>query len=40
MECNIAIWRRIVQDVPALIVKYYGVYLTVTRDVLSDPVTA
>ncbi len=37
MERNIAIWRRTGQDVPALIAKYYGVYLTVARAVLSDP---
>lgn len=37
MERNIAIWRRTRQDVPALIAKYYGVYLTVARAVLSDP---
>jgi hypothetical protein len=39
MERNMAIWRRTGQDVPALIAKYYGVYLTVARAVLSDPVT-
>lgn len=37
MERNIAIWRRTGQDVPALIEKYYGVYLTVAQAVLSDP---
>ena len=40
MESNIAIWRRTGQDVPALIAKYYGVYLTAARTVLSDSVTA
>jgi hypothetical protein len=37
MEHNIAIWRSTGQDTPALIMKYYGVYLTVARAVLSDP---
>lgn len=37
MERNIAIWRRAGQDTPALVMKYYGVYLTVARGVLSDP---
>jgi hypothetical protein len=37
MERNIAIWRRTGQDVPALIAKHYGVYLTVAKAVLSDP---
>lgn len=37
MERNIAIWRRAGQDTSALIMKYYGVYLTVARGVLSDP---
>jgi hypothetical protein len=37
MERNIAIWRCAGQDIPALIAKYYGVYLTVARAVLSDP---
>lgn len=37
MERNIVIWRRTGQDTPALIMKYYGVYLTVARAVLSDP---
>ncbi|MDQ4092934.1 MAG: hypothetical protein M3143_05880 [Actinomycetota bacterium] len=36
MERNIAIWRRTGQNVPALIAKYYGVYLTVAKAVLSD----
>ena len=40
MERNIAIWRRTGQDVPALIAMHYGVYLTVSRAVLSDSVTA
>lgn len=40
MERNKAIWRCTGQDVPALIAKYYGVYLTVARAVLSDSVTA
>jgi hypothetical protein len=34
MEHNIVIWRRRQQDVPALIEKHYGVYLTVARAVL------
>lgn len=34
MEHNIAIWRCARQDVPALIEKHYGVYLTVARAVL------
>jgi hypothetical protein len=38
MESNIAIWRRTGQDVPDLIAKYYGVYLTAARTVLSDSV--
>jgi hypothetical protein len=37
MERNIGIWRRTGQDVPALVDKYYGVYLTVARAVLLDP---
>jgi hypothetical protein len=37
LERNIAIWRRTGQDTPALIMKYYGVYLTVARAVLADP---
>jgi hypothetical protein len=37
MERNIAIWRRTGQDTPALIMKYYGVYLTAARAVLADP---
>lgn len=34
MERNIAIWRLTGQDVPTLLVKYYGVYLSVARTVL------
>ena len=30
MEGNIALWRRTGRDVPALVEKYYGVYLTVS----------
>ena len=37
MDRNIAIWRRTGQDIPALVVKYYGVYLTVARTVLVCP---
>ena len=37
MERNIALWRRTGQDVPALVEKYYGVYLTVARAALLDP---
>lgn len=37
MERKIAIWRRTGQDTPALIMKYYGVYLTVARAVLAAP---
>lgn len=37
MECNIALWRRTGRDVPALVEKYYGVYLTVAKAVLLDP---
>jgi hypothetical protein len=34
MEHNIALWQRAGQDVPDLVEKYYGVYLTVARAVL------
>jgi len=37
MECNIVIWRRTGQDVPALVEKHYGVYLTVAKAVLHNP---
>lgn len=37
MERNIAVWQRTGQDVPALIDKHYGVYLTVAQAVLVDP---
>jgi hypothetical protein len=37
VECNIAFWRGTGQDVPALVDKYYGVYLTVAKAVLLDP---
>ena len=40
MERNIVIWRRTGQDVPALVEKHYGVYLTVARTVLSDSIRA
>jgi hypothetical protein len=40
MERNIVIWRRTEQDVPALVEKHYGVYLTVARTVLDDSVRA
>ena len=36
MERNIVIWRCTGQDVPALVRKHYGVYLTVARTVLTD----
>jgi hypothetical protein len=35
MERNIVIWRRTGQDVPALVEKYYGVYLAAARTVLT-----
>jgi hypothetical protein len=35
IERNIVIWRRAGQDVPALVEKYYGVYLTVAKTVVS-----
>lgn len=34
MQHNIALWRRTGQDVPALIDKYYGMYLAVAAAVL------
>jgi hypothetical protein len=37
MEGNIAIWQRTGQDIPALVEKHYGMYLTVARAVLFDP---
>jgi hypothetical protein len=40
MERNIVIWRRTGQDVPALVEKYYGVYLAAARTVLSDSARA
>jgi hypothetical protein len=40
MERNIVIWRRTEQDVPALVEKHYGVYLTVARTVLADSIRA
>lgn len=40
MERNIVIWRRTEQEVPALVEKHYGVYLTVARTVLADNVRA
>ena len=36
MERNFAIWQGAGQDVPALVDKYYGEYLTVARAVLLD----
>ena len=36
MERNIVIWRCTGQDVPALVRKHYGVYLTVARTVLTQ----
>jgi len=36
MERNFAIWQGAGQDVPALVNKYYGVYLTVAKAVLVD----
>ena len=36
MERNFAIWQGAGQDVPALVDKYYGVYLTVATAVLVD----
>ena len=40
MERNTVIWRRTGQDVPVLVEKYYGVYLTIARTVLADSVRA
>jgi len=40
MERNIALWRRTEQDVPALVEKHYGVYLTVARTVFAENVRA
>jgi hypothetical protein len=40
MERNITLWRRTGQDVPALVEKHYGVYLTVARTVLADSARA
>jgi hypothetical protein len=37
MEHNIAIWRCTKQDVPALIEKHYGIYLTAATAVLLHP---
>lgn len=37
MERNIALWRRTGQDVPAMVDKYYGVYLAVAATVLLNP---
>ena len=34
MERNIALWQRTGQDVPALVNKHYGVYLSVAMAVL------
>jgi hypothetical protein len=39
MEHNIAIWRCTKQDVPALIEKHYGIYLTIATAVLLRPRT-
>jgi hypothetical protein len=36
MERNFAVWQGAGQDVPTLVDKYYGVYLTVARAVLLD----
>ncbi|HEY6425375.1 MAG TPA: hypothetical protein VIY28_19460 [Pseudonocardiaceae bacterium] len=36
MERNFPIWQGSGQDVPAMVDKYYGVYLTVARAVLLD----
>jgi len=40
MERNIALWRRTGQDVPDLVEKHYGVYLTVARTVFAENVRA
>ena len=40
MERNTVIWRRTGQDVPVLVEKHYGVYLTIARTVLTDRVRA
>jgi hypothetical protein len=37
MEHNIVIWRYTKQDVPALIEKHYGIYLTVATAILLHP---
>jgi hypothetical protein len=37
MEHNIALWQCTKQDVPALIEKHYGIYLTVATAVLLYP---
>jgi hypothetical protein len=37
MEHNIAIWQCTKQDVPALIEKHYGIYLTVATAILLYP---
>ena len=37
MERNIALWQCTEQDLPALVDKYYGVYLAVATAVLLDP---
>ncbi len=39
MEHNIAIWRCTKRDVPTLIEKHYGIYLTVATAVLLHPRT-
>jgi hypothetical protein len=36
MERKFAIWQGAGQDVPALVDRYYGVYLTVAKAVLRD----
>ncbi|MBV9060937.1 MAG: hypothetical protein JOZ09_17555 [Pseudonocardiales bacterium] len=35
IERNVVIWQRVGQDVPALVEKYYGVYLAVAKTVVS-----
>jgi hypothetical protein len=39
MEHNIAIWQCTKRDVPTLIEKHYGIYLTVATAVLLHPCT-
>jgi hypothetical protein len=40
VERNIVVWERAGEDVPVLVERYYGVYLTVAKNILSIEVTA